>query len=489
MFRRIGLDGRRLVVFAMFALMLLIPSFAMAQCPYGSVQSRVQVNETVPWMQALSIAAGTSFRVGAFKNNSGQFVDPGTATITVVRPDGTWYQPSNGSYQTASAAGTYTVRVNCGALVDTATVSATGGSTTYSMLDYMMNDQPNKSIILKTRNGDTQVFREYFDPQGGNRFYITKNWNGTGADEYEEYTYDDNSIYLVRDTSWQAENSCSGQPTMMELWTGGRNRAVRFPRYITLGSNAVTWATPAFDVKARLEGNGCSLCNTSPATGTNQIWTWRFRFHASYLLETGVAVPNVIKAELISGPGAGNGEYYLFSKGLGWIGYGETVTGKWSHFSHLAEGGNDFPIVIQPPCSGQGGCIDYQSNAGNVYHQTGSLFGTDWETRTSAHNAGFMAYGPYDRRWGNGPHTANFRLMIDNRTADNAVVATIDVVTASGARVLARRDVRRQEFTGTYAWQNFALSMMSPSFEELETRIYWHDNAYIRHDKTQVCRN
>ncbi|TXH64764.1 MAG: hypothetical protein E6Q88_15060 [Lysobacteraceae bacterium] len=485
MLRKLCARGHRLVALAMLAIMTWVPSSVMAQCLYGSVQSRVQINETVAWTQTLSIATGGSFRVGAFKNQSGQFVDPGTATITVVRPDGSSYQTANGTYQTAALSGTYLVRVTCGTLMDTATVTATGGSATYDMLDYMMNDNTGSSINLDTSDRQWQLFRTYFDPQDGRRFYITKNYNGTGATDYEEYVFDETYIYLVRDTSWQSNNWCSGLNTMMELWTGRQNRGVRFPRRVIINTgSSTTWTTPAFDIKGRLEGNGCAFC-TSPSAGNGQTWTWRFTHHSSYALNTGQVAQNVIKAELISGPGAGNGEYYLFSKSLGWVGYGETTgAGWWSHYSSV----NGAPVVILPPCTGQTGCINYQSYAGNIYHQTGGLVGADWAAWTTAHNAGFMTYGPYDRRWGNGSHRARFRLMIDNRSADNAVVATVDVVTAGGTRLLARRDIRRQEFAGTYLWQDFDLSMVSPSFEELETRVYWHDNAYITHDKTQVCK-
>ncbi len=51
---------------------------------------------------------------------------------------------------------------------------------------------------------------------------------GQGAD-YEEYTWDQSYIYLIRDTSWQQEHWCDGQETSFELWNGGVNRGARFP--------------------------------------------------------------------------------------------------------------------------------------------------------------------------------------------------------------------------------------------------------------------
>jgi hypothetical protein len=96
-------------------------------CPYGSVQARVQPNETVHWSPTLTVQVGQAFRVGSFMNNSGQFVDcPSCAPITVTAPGGGTFSAANGSYVTASLAGTYRVVVNCGPLSDTATVTSVG---------------------------------------------------------------------------------------------------------------------------------------------------------------------------------------------------------------------------------------------------------------------------------------------------------------------------------------------------------------------------
>lgn len=356
---------------------------------------------------------------------------------------------------------------------------------TYDMLDYMFHDNQKKANVLNLSGGGSQPIRAY--SVGGNRFYITKQHpDGNGfASEYEEYTYDSNYIYLVRDTSWQPDNWCSGQQTSFELWTGGRNRGARFPRYV-YDNQEVT--PPAAIIKARKEGNGCGLCNAPKGDSDGQYVTSTYRFDhlSSKTFYTGQTVYDVIKVAIIGGVASEKNEVYYFSKSLGWVGFEDTD--GWAHYSGPANGGNDFEVLAKDACPGATGCTWYQSQSGTVYHQTGEPDGYDWSANVWEHGAGYLAYGPYDPKWGIGWHNAYFYLMIDNNSADNAVVATIDVVTDQGRRVMARRDIRRTEFSSPYTWQFFSLSFFYPSFEETEVRIYWHDNAYIKHGGTYICK-
>lgn len=470
---------------AAFAGSSLLAGSAAAQCPYSSVQSRVQPNTSTPWTQSLSVGPGQQFRVGAFKNGWGVFVDPGTATITVTAPNGSQSFPANGSYVTAGQAGVYNVRVSCGSLADTATVSTVGAA--YDMLDYMRNDNEAKANMLKQNGSGYQPIRSYLAPAASDRFYITKSFpDGIGqATEFEEYTWDSSYIYLVRDTSWQLENWCEGQQTSFELWTGGRNRGARFPRYVTNGQVATP---PSYIIKARKEGNGCGLCN-SPYDSDGQYVNATYRFEklaSKFFSHTGKTVNDVIKVSIIGGVGSDRHEVYYFAKSLGWVGF--ESDDAWAHYDGPANGGNNYEVVIKNPCPGTSGCVWFDSRSPVTYHLVGGVDGLDWSANVALHPAGYMAYGPYTTLFGSGQHRADFQVMIDNRTANNDVVVTLDVVTAAGGRVLVSRDVRRQEFTNTYTWQTFSLYFNYPSFEELEVRIYWHDRAYIKHNGTYICK-
>ena len=237
-----------------------------ASCPYSSVQARVQKNEQDPWKQNMWVLIGESFRVGAFKNGWGLFVDC-CATIAVTTPTGGVYYPANGSYVSASVAGTYRIDVTCGTLSDYAFVTV------------------------------------YYDEPGA---------------------------------------------------------------------------------------TGC---------------TW------------------------------------------------------------------------------------YGPQASNVYHLIGRPDGSDWYASVGLDSSGFLSYGPYDTKWGVGSHVAGWFLLIDNNSADNGVVATIDVVTNYGQRLLARREIRRQKFTAPYLLQLFNLNFENPNFEPTEVRIYWHDIAYIKHGGSYICKS
>ncbi len=118
-----------LLCLALAAAGLVVPaSEVMAQCPYSSIQTRVQLNEAHAWSQSFTLPQRETFRVGVFYNNTGQFASPSFVNLTVTRPDGAILFPGIGGYVTASVAGTYTVHGSCGTLSETATPIATGAA-------------------------------------------------------------------------------------------------------------------------------------------------------------------------------------------------------------------------------------------------------------------------------------------------------------------------------------------------------------------------
>lgn len=93
-------------------------------CPFGSIQARVHRNANHPWAQSISLPLGKSFEVGAFYNGSGQLA-PHSFTIKVTGPNSFKEKPANLGKVTPPAAGTYNVKVKCGTLTETATVTVT----------------------------------------------------------------------------------------------------------------------------------------------------------------------------------------------------------------------------------------------------------------------------------------------------------------------------------------------------------------------------
>ncbi len=90
-----------------------------------------------------------------------------------------------------------------------------------------------------------------------------------------------------------------------------------------------------------------------------------------------------------------------------------------------------------------------------------------------------MVFGPYDTTYGQGHHTAQFKLMVDNNSGSD-VVGSLDVVTGYGGNVLATRQVRRSDFTSANQWQTFTLQFDNPCFGLVEARVWWAGNANMR---------
>jgi hypothetical protein len=106
-------------------------------------------------------------------------------------------------------------------------------------------------------------------------------------------------------------------------------------------------------------------------------------------------------------------------------------------------------------------------------------------TTVSGDSAGHVSYGPYDNTFGQGHHSAQFLLQVDN-TSGSDVVATLDVVTALGATILAQRQIRGNEFSAANQWQWFTLEFDNPCFGLVEARIYWHDTVNMRLNQVTI---
>ncbi|GIP51064.1 GxGYxYP domain-containing protein [Paenibacillus vini] len=95
-----------------------------------------------------------------------------------------------------------------------------------------------------------------------------------------------------------------------------------------------------------------------------------------------------------------------------------------------------------------------------------------------------MVYGPYTTDIPAGEHTAFFDMIIDNNTADNNLIVTVDVRDNTTGQVLASRDIHRQDWSYTSNYERFYLPFTNPAVgHELEFRVYWYGAAYTKVDK------
>ena len=121
-------------------------------------------------------------------------------------------------------------------------------------------------------------------------------------------------------------------------------------------------------------------------------------------------------------------------------------------------------------------------------HGVGRLDGDGWQAATGPDAAGHMAYGPYATDWGGGSAQAVFYLLVDNNSAANDVVVTLEINDATADRVIASRPVRRHELRRPHAYQRFALNvdLTGRAGHRMETRVFWHDVSFVKLDKVVV---
>jgi len=76
--------------------------------------------------------------------------------------------------------------------------------------------------------------------------------------------------------------------------------------------------------------------------------------------------------------------------------------------------------------------------------------------------------------------------MLDNVTADNLRILTIDVFDAATNRVLTSKDITRRQFGRAFTYQDFSLDFSAVPGQRLEFRTFWHNYSYVRQDKVTV---
>lgn len=126
--------------------------------------------------------------------------------------------------------------------------------------------------------------------------------------------------------------------------------------------------------------------------------------------------------------------------------------------------------------------------AGSLYHVIGRTDGDGWSVNTVQDRANWMCYGPYTSSVPAGPMEADFVLMVDNNTADNANIVYIDVYDSTAGTVLASRTLTRREFVGTYQYNYIHLNFNAPGANHaLEFRTYWYGYSYVKQQAVAVA--
>lgn len=135
----------------------------------------------------------------------------------------------------------------------------------------------------------------------------------------------------------------------------------------------------------------------------------------------------------------------------------------------------------------------YEAEAGpNYANRIGSNSG-DGRAATAS-QVGYLQYGPYLRvdnyagaaanstNLSAGKHSVSFRLLVDNNTADNRKLLTVDVVdVATGFQ--KKLDITRKMFTAANSYQEFTIDFDALPGMNLEFRVYSHGGSYVKLDR------
>jgi hypothetical protein len=124
-------------------------------------------------------------------------------------------------------------------------------------------------------------------------------------------------------------------------------------------------------------------------------------------------------------------------------------------------------------------------------HKTGRLDGDGWlcQTGIDAPND-HMIYGPYDASIPAGPNVAEFRIKVDNNTANNDPIVDFDVRNATTGQVLASQTITRLQFPIASDYVSFTLPFTMPADNQsLELRVYWRGTSYTKVDYVAVQQN
>ena len=122
---------------------------------------------------------------------------------------------------------------------------------------------------------------------------------------------------------------------------------------------------------------------------------------------------------------------------------------------------------------------------GDFAHQIGRAEDIGWSVNVNDTPNSFMSYGPFIKMPA-GDWSAEFSLMIDNVTADNGHILTIDVFDVDSGKVLTSRQIHRRNFSKAFAYQDFTLQFSTTAGHRLEFRTFWHGGSYVKQHTVSI---
>lgn len=139
------------------------------------------------------------------------------------------------------------------------------------------------------------------------------------------------------------------------------------------------------------------------------------------------------------------------------------------------------------------GYVPLQWNAQNpsLGHQIGRADGGGWSASVTDPQ-GFMQYGPYTTLSNPGNYVALWTLAVDNNSANDNVVATLDINDATTQTEITSLQIGRLQFFEPFTDQVFQLPFTIDSKtvgHQFEFRIFYPHTSYVREQAVGVVFN
>ncbi|MBC6612458.1 T9SS type A sorting domain-containing protein [Hymenobacter sp. BT507] len=133
----------------------------------------------------------------------------------------------------------------------------------------------------------------------------------------------------------------------------------------------------------------------------------------------------------------------------------------------------------------------WEAEGSSLGHGTGRLESDGWLCQTGIDEPNrHMVYGPYVTTVPAGAQVAEFRLKVDNNTANNDSIVDLDVRNATTGQTLAVRTLTRRQFPVASDYTTFTLPFTLPAANQsLELRVFWRGTSYTKVDWVGLQQN
>ncbi|MBI3954709.1 hypothetical protein HY333_01560, partial [Candidatus Collierbacteria bacterium] len=181
------------------------------------------------------------------------------------------------------------------------------------LLDFFISDDPNRISVMES--GET--FQTYQTTIGGRPGFVLVKSRAT--DHFEEFTYDDQYIYHLRDTTW--ENTCDGGYAYYSVFdpSSGAEGGQAAKRCMAPGETS----SQSFQLRA-YNRDSCSPCRVDFGHSVNTGGSYQMTLSAD---------GQTLELNQLTGPGAG--EIKTYGKGKGLVGFKDA--GKFSSGNKVKE--------------------------------------------------------------------------------------------------------------------------------------------------------